>query len=1169
MKSNKESNKIELRVYMKSERSMYNATGVYDGNGIKILKGSVFAPTVTDKRMDAKARARLLNASGTLRADMYFNTPDAAAMYVCGRKANGMDEWKLESGISLTEYLKREERKQKKVETYHSLTAIHISDPPLRGDKHVVRVKRRLRNRITKEFEKKFFVGDIAVNEQEYALLADDAKGIVKKIMTAGYPAADSVLLAVFLVQVGIRKYDGRYYWPYVEEELGIQRNAKNQHLLGDSFVNTLRAHGKHITDATERVQNILFHGFVSDYYSKGLFELLFQYYSKDLERDIYRNTTEQMQALMDTLAKKAAQDEKQSEAFTDQFMAKGSRAYKLKSHTLQAISAHPVHSRTRLRRLIRLIDRAFWKDDVPKNPTSRLTILFKEWINDSPAYKKEYRLYQMGEIRNRGKKHFSTPYIFAHIGRGTFELRLPAQIVAEEFAEDLEWQITTNARTIRLPADTYPVLTGYKTEEGKTAISKGELFGEIQCQLISCGTSIRKFPNLPETSVRFFDMEGDYAPRLFKIPMCAYTAANNMLHSNALLAKVPHGDITRWDFEFQQGDLVVLPDGTGMIVGDHYTNGLIPRGQVKCAEHLTDKGEVLPVYASAPELLLTIPKGKLPGTVLYCNDERYRLTNCQYTEFENKDARGMQAILLPLSQFSFCQSDGVKTVILDVPGAHYDKPYAFALVNGLTVDFPGAPYVFEERGTVVFPEHIQVSSTYEKLPGENGYQFVLDGREENILVSISGDIPLTIKIPMLSWSTDRKNWNVLPAGELWHTEFFEMKKLYIRSPLSKVAILADTDISDDEDEEMHTIFAECGADGIHIVDMTRMRSWLTRAVMKNDIILKLGKMEYTFATVYTKSLVASYNVSADYDEGVLTWVSDIIGKAEYYLDVVHVESGAVLADKKILSEGKLTIVDKLLSGQYRFTLYEAEEDDSGFDDLIYEQLLSTERQLINRNDASGRFLEIRSFKVAHNSNLYTQFKKRYIVTDFKKIAKDIYTGKLLADGEETGLKVTVEFLNPDDMRFFHVTAWHEEEEIDVDLLFDRSLGTLELDQLPGLRYSESYRRYRELTFGEYVYFGILRDNLPDFGVKSTKQNASATYWSNGRYIGRFATSVDAMGFSARTLHVIKSMGIVCAGEIFTARPEQWKNAKNMGRKIMEEIISVMDDHGIEMESPY
>lgn len=1152
--------KVELRVFMTSVRANYDAIGIFDGKGITILKNSIVSPTVTHDRLDEDKRAAMLTPDGALKEDTYFRSPSAAALFVCGRSANGWVEWKTISGETLQSV--REEKKAEQTAPIKAAVPVELSHATPKGNKQEQRIRKRMIARIKKEFDKKFFIGDIAISDQEYEILIKESKQIADVLLRAGRAAAESVSLAVTLVQIGIRKYDGRYFWPYVEAELGVEHNIKVQQLLGDSFINTLRKYSKHITDATERVQNILFHGFVSNYYSKGLYELLFQYYAKDLERDIYRNTTEQMQALMDTLSKKAAQDEKESEVFTDQFMAKGSRAYKLRNHTLQAISAKPIHSRTRLRRILRLIDKAFWSNSVPKNPTSRLTILFKEWVTDSPAYKKEYRLYQLGEIRNRGKKHFSTPYLFAHIGAGSFELKLPAQIVAEEFAENLEWEITTNARTFRLDADTYPVLTGFKTEEGKVTISQRELFGDIQCQLVCGEQVVRKFPHLPKSTTRFFDMDGDYAPRLFKIPMCAYTPADCTLHSGALLSKVPHGSMIRWDFEFQQGDLVVLPDGTGMIVGDHYTDGLVPRGQVIGAEYLTENNTVVPVYASAPELLLTVPEGKLPGTVLYCNDVSYRLKDCRYTEFENRDSRGVQAFLLPLKQFAFCKDNGLKTIILDIPGAHYDTPYSFVLIKDFSVDFSGAPYVFEERGVVLFPNHIKVSGDYEKLLGENGYQFILNGNETKLHITAQ-NIPLSIRIPMFSWSVDKENWNVLPAGELWHTEFFEMRNLYLHSPISKISIFTDADIDDEENDE-HLIVAEHGADDIYIVDMTRFRSWLTRDVMKNDILLKLGSEEYTFATVYTKSLVSSYDVSADYEEGTLSWISDIIGKAEYSLDIVHLETGAVLAEKKQLTDGKLVLKDRLRSGLYKFTLYEAEEDDSGFDDPIYEELLYTERQLTNRNDASGQFLEIRSFKLAHNSNLYTNFQKKYYVADFEKIDKDLYEGKLFANGIDTGLKVTIEFLKPGDLRFFHVTAWHEEEECDVDLLYDRDQGSLELDQLPGLRSSESFRRYRELSYGDYVYFGILQGKQPVYQTATTTTDKSETT----QYSGKDAMPIEQLGLSVRSYNCLKRAGLRCLGDLVHMPAEQWLRVRNLGRNSLAEVAAAVSKQGAAIKMP-
>lgn len=1078
MTDNQAENKLSIQVFMISERANYHASGIFDGTGILVLKNSVVSSSVTDPRLYAEKRAEALTEDFILKEDVYFNSPSSAALFVCGRSANGWVEWRLESGEKLQILRNNHTKKNTASENTQKKATVSVPAVEQKGNTRRKRILKRLLTRVNKDFEKKFFIGDIVVSDQDYELLKDESKRIVRIISDSGMAVSESVVLAITLVQIGIRRYDGRHFWPYAEEELGFTNTSKLQQLLGDSFINTLSKHGKHITDYSEKVQNILFHGFVSNYYSKGLFELLFQYYTKDLERDIDRNTTQQMQALMETLAKKAFLDEKQNEAFTSQFMSKGSRAYKLKNHTLQAISAQPIHSRTRLRRLLRLIDRAFWNNETPKNPSSRLTILFKDWIEDSAAFEKDYHLYQMGEIRNRGKKHFSSPYLFANIGTDRFELKLPAQIVHEDYSEGLLWKIITKTRAISVEADTYPVLTGFKTEEISIAVSDEELFGDIQCRLVQDNFVVRKFPNLPNSEVRFFDTEGDYASRLFKIPMCAYTVNGSTLQSSALISKEPRGSITRWDFDFQRGDIVILPDGSGITVGNSHSEGLLPRGQVSCARYEEQNGDLLPVYAAPPEIVLTIPEEKIAGTVIYCNDIRYRLSECRYTEFSNRDMHGVQSVLLSAEQFDCCKKDGIITIILDIPGAHFDKKLSFALIKNLTVEFPGAPYIFKEQGAVLFPDCFSLGGDHEKLQDENGFRFELDGSVTELHISVN-KMPLSVRIPFLSWSTDKENWSILPAGEMWHTDFFEIKKLYIRCPAVKISIFTDADI-EDEKYDTHSLSAQSDADGIFSVDMTRFRSWLTRDNLKNDIFLRIDKDEYAFATVYTGSIVASYDVSADYEEGTLTWLCDIIGQADYYIDIVHMETEIVIADKAPVHNGRLIIKDKLRTGIYKFTLFEAEEDDSGFDELLYEEFFSAEKQLVNRNDVSGQFLEIKSYKRIAQSTIYTYFKKKYFVTDFEKIDKNLYSGYLIIDGEKTELKVTIEYLRSGDMRFFHVTAWHSEEECDVDLLYDRVQGTLELDQLPGLRSSESYRRYRELTYGEVVYFGTLHEKLPD-----------------------------------------------------------------------------------------
>ena len=1040
-------------------------------------------------------------------------------------------------------------------------TLTHSEERQVRQE---IQKRRRLIARINREFDKKFFIGDITLSDQDFEILLEAVRSVYTGYLDDCYCHVDSPLLSVILVQIGMRHYDGQYYWPHVMRLLGLPSGQRNQGILGEAFIYTLKKHGKYIPDESERVQAILFHGFVSNYYSKGLFELLFQYYSRDLERDIHRNTTEQMQLLMETLAIKANQDEKQGEQFTDQFMHKGSRAYKLKRHTLQAISAQPVPSRVRLRRLIRLMDRAFWKDSVPKNPSSRLTILFKEWMAESPTFNKEYRLYQMGEIRNRGKKHFSKPYLFAHIAAGQFELKLPAQIVPEANAADLQWEIQTETRKFRLDTDTYPALTGFKTEECRTPISQRELFGQIQCHLVHYGTVVRRFDAIPSAPVRFFDMEGDYAPRLFRIPMCAYTQGNVALSSSALLASTTFGTMTRWDFEFQQGDLVILPDGSGLIVGDSFADGFVHRGCVPEIMYSHPDGGMVSVYKETPDLLLTLPKSKRDGTILYCDGEPFKLTDCRFAEFDTRDSKGIQAMMIPTGQFVSCKENGCHSLVVDIPGNTFAKQFSFVLVSGLDVTFEGAPYVFEEVGTAVFPDHIRVDGDYDLSPEENGFLFTLDGNSPVLYVTVDDQIPLTIQIPMLSWSCDRKNWNVLSAGELWHTEFLDMKYLYLRGPFSRISLSTDADIPDDDDTEQRAVSGELGADGIFTIDLIRFRSWLTREVMRNDIFLKLGSREFTFATVYTRSLVAAFDVTADYENGLLTCLCDIVGKAEYYIDITHVESGTEIAEKLPITDGRLEIQDRLRSGMYRFVLYEAEEDESGFE-LEYMELATKDRKLVNRNDLSGQYLTIMKFKSTHYSNLYTEFQEEYIVRDLEKKGRNVYEGMLLINRKESDLRVEVAFPNPTDPRLFHLRFYHEEYEEFLSFIFDKTKSILVTDDDMSLRRSERYRRFRELYEDDFIYFGFLKDTLPKLDKRFLKDEASEMDMHTERMRRK---TISEMGLSDRSYLALKRSNIQTAGQLADMTVERILRIRNLNHAGINEIAERMASMGLPFHKP-
>ena len=1124
----------KIEVLFRAKNGSYDARGLFDGKGIKVLKGSLIG---TSSNKGAAFSSKELDENNRLKEDVYFNSPSSAAVFVCGRSANGWKEWRDLSGEFISiyrdsttneesritkeerEYLETVENDRERAwvflffggdsaeeiakEYKRPLSQVRVTlskhrdrysaflkekrQAPEKTDAFLksipskdkrIRAYKALKKKINKFFDKKFFVGDITVNDEEYDVLKDYVKGKIRKVNINSLPETDDPILAVALVQLGIRRYaDGNFWGKVLKDELNVNSSISYQSFLGESFVNTLLAHGKYVPAKNEKVQAILFHSFVTDYYSKGLFELLFQYYSRDLERDINRNDRDQMQALMSTLQTEAEMDEKESEKLTSRFMAKGSRAYKLRKHTLQAISANPTHGSLRLRRILRLMDMAFWKSVVPKNPKSRLTILFLDWMKDSPSFKDEYDLFKSGQIRNRGKKHFSAPYLFADLKNTIFSIKLPPQIVKEETSHF--WSVSVGEFAERVPTDVYPVLTGFKTIEQQITIPKELIFSEISCTLCDESGAVKRFPNIPPFSYRFFDTEGDFSQRLFKIPMVAYSESDSDLVSTAINEKKYLGALNRWTFDFENGDIVIFPDGRSMVVGERYTEGLLQRDRVENAVIEASDGQ-LPVYRGIPRLLLTIAEEKLTGTLISVNRTRHKLSECEIIKFSSGDSAGMKAFLVDLAQFGECRENEVNDIYIEVPGAKSGSLYRFAYIKDLSLTFEGEPYIFESKGTLLCSPNTSVeclNGITEKISGENAFSFEIDANMQIMHLRINGRTDVAVTAPIVMWSWDKKSWFTERMGDIWHSEFNSHSFLYFRSPEKKLSLTIDEGFDDDEEErrlvECENISDDSG--NICRIDLTRFKTWINREKIAHTVLLKVGHVYKEFAKVYAKSFIVSCDLSADYDEGVMICSADIVGYGSYFVDIRHIQSDSLIIEKGRLSDGVLRFKDKLANGDYSVFFYE--KDDSGddfFDEDLYHPIHEFSKKLVNKNDLSGNTIELKGYKRRYHSNLYYYFGEKLTISLKERSEPLTYTGILaLPDTGET--EVRVRFLSADDLRLFELLFRVEDDDDWNFFLYDSVNRKLVQDEEPGINRRERYRRYTALFDDDFVFYGIIQ----------------------------------------------------------------------------------------------
>ena len=133
----------------------------------------------------------------------------------------------------------------------------------------------KLYKRIEKEVVTKKYLGDIYIDDSEYEIIKTEFRAKYHLIINSYSHKLTDLIVAVALLQIGIRFYDGKY-WTHVARELEIDNLPVNQQTwLGNVFVDTLAKYQKLSLTHHEKVNNILMHGFVSNYFAHSFFDFL------------------------------------------------------------------------------------------------------------------------------------------------------------------------------------------------------------------------------------------------------------------------------------------------------------------------------------------------------------------------------------------------------------------------------------------------------------------------------------------------------------------------------------------------------------------------------------------------------------------------------------------------------------------------------------------------------------------------------------------------------------------------------------------------------------------------------------------------------------------------------------------------------------------------------
>ncbi len=1057
-------------VYLNSSKKLYFATAEYDEHGIKLLKGSRIdlsseRSSIKDNMRKLRHNQKIVDAEGVVLEDISFATPSAAAVFVLGYSENGNRCWKTADGKSIGE-LKLANVQPVKVPATHPVDPTVIKEAKIQNGQKVKTPFARLRSRILREIRRKKFLGDILINDEEYAILVDYIHHQLSSAYAQTLLQGSDVCIATGLVQVGIRFYDGNF-WSHAADAFSVPELKKAYGLrtqVSNVFQSTLIKYGKPFTGVSETVQNILMHGFVSNYYADQYFDFLYAFYRLDLGRNINLMDTATIRALFDSIANSSS-----------------ARTWMLREQVRDAIIANPIGCKIRLRRHLQLIDNFFWNENYRLHTNNRIYSLLQAWVDKNNRFETERA--ETG-IHRRGKKAFSKPHFLANYQQETFQLYLPAQLLPRDMQTEVTTQISVGNYTKAISADIVETVTAYRTEPVTISIPANYLLEEVSVSLVAGGdTVIRKF-QIPAENVRFFDEEG-YSENLSGLKngvYFAYTKPQVQLSSTAIVDHRMLGALQQWYLDLQDGDLIQLPSGTAVFVGRTNTEGILGRGRLNTARAIypDNPQESLPIYAVMPEVVIRAPLEKSDGILLVVNGTRHRVSAENAQRFSYDDGTTDVGYSIRLAQVVPIVN-GRYDIHIDVPNGA-KRWYSFLLMVELKVAFDGAPYIFEPRGSVALTcsETVTALDANCERSGKGQFDFEIqaDQRELSFRIDLPDAPVLKTRVPALFWRYDDGAWHWEQSEELWHKELPGI--IEIVAPCEK-AVLHIDDLQDEETElEQKPIVGEKRADREGLVfDTTRLKTYLEADQALRTLYLDMDEVTKRFVQIVTRSTVVQCTAYGHFETRQISVKALVIGKADYYVDVSL--GNNIVAEKAPLVDGDclLDIPEGLSTGEYEIELFEGEQDDFGFGDS-YKSLGIYRQKLVNPYDMRGANLEL--VQLHREDGKKSPLLMTFTAVDLQYISgknTNFYGAQMIVSEKEKPVAtypVIVEFIDystPDRARLYF-----DDDGEDTEFLYDAVRRIIVKQEDEGISRAEKYRRF-EVLYGDDVFEVRFTERIP------------------------------------------------------------------------------------------
>lgn len=928
------------------------------------------------------------------------------------------------------------------------------------------KLQKHLNAKINRQFKTCRYIGDIVIGEDEYILLKAYLHSICKNYLNTSERYITSSIFAVALVQIGIHKYDGRF-WPHVEREIGMELPGSYQKWIGRSFYKTLEKYNKYKVAENEMMNNILLHCFITNYYASDLFDFLFAYYQIDLERDLTSNSREMRDYLM-------------------QSMASGentARAYKIKKHTSDAVAFNTRGCKIRVGKILRFMDNALFYGLFPRTSQNRIAQLFCKWADESKKFDQAKKA--IAGLTKRGEKRYSSPYLRYNGSQNRFELVLPPQYIhlaTNEELPNLHWKIAFSNVEKTLEAEPENCVTGCKTRiVSDIYIPSDNIFDSIRIELIKNDAEvIHKFTNIRAACIRFFDNNWELIHYTDALPIgdaFAFTHTEDALYtdSDAVYNCEYLNGLNLYSMELIKGDIIRLPDGRALPVGSALEDGLL-KNNLKNGVYVMREGVKHPVFSAVPSIYFRMSPAQERGTLIRINEEKYRFDIARAIKCNTQDKTDEYGYILRMSDY--IKTDGIFRVNIDIPNSRKANDYSFAVINQFDYKYEDAPFIYKKEGKITFSSSGMIlGDEHSEHIANNSFVFRIDPDIDYLpftYQTANENLALRVYLPAFKWKFDDGAWHTERPEEIWHAEFPKM--IYLKFPDDTVCLDMPPLMTDDNEDAEYSIKVEKNKEKhLFVCDTRKMLSWFGFEDIIRPLSLHFESISFMFLRVITHCFLANSEcqIVEDRPSRKLWFRSSIIGFSDCVADVYL--DGILIAEKVEVKSNGFKLSIPYTSGKYRIEYFEAdEEDDFGAPD--YRLFDAKECNYKNARDLSGKTIQIvsvteRRQKGSIFSSPEYVLHENVTVSSIQASSNEIdsFTGVLSCD-TLTPLQVKITFENPDNMKVGALYFWSDEDEEYIEFMYDKIAGILVLSEDESISSSDAKNRYLVLYEDSYYY---------------------------------------------------------------------------------------------------